>query len=222
MDRRFGWCGYTAAAVILVGACLAASGCRTVSTAVAYLVKGNDLAAEFAGLKGKNVVVVCRPQVALHFRDAGAARDLAEQISKLLGKNVPKIKIVEQQKVAAWVDENTWQEFPEVGRALKADMVVGIDLTSFSLVEGPTLYRGRASLAVKVYDLSKEKSQEVVFEKSLPQAVYPPNLSIPFSERTEPQFRHEFVLVLADQIARHFYAHDQYTDVGLDSRAGLN
>ena len=42
---------------------------------------------------------------------------------------------------------------------------------------------------------------------------------MPTSERTEPEFRHEFVLVLADQIARHFYAHDPYADMGQDAAA---
>jgi hypothetical protein len=222
MDRRSGWCRHTAIAVILVAVALAGSGCN-VLTMFAYLVQGPDSPPDFAGLKDKKVVVVCRPHASLSFRDAGAARDLAEQISKLLGKNVPKIKVIDQQKLAVWADQKNppWREFREVGEALKADMVVGIDLTSFSLGEGPTLYRGRASLDMKVYDLSKEKGQEVVFEKSFPQAVYPPNLSVPISEKSEPEFRHEFVLILADQLARHFYAHDQYADVGLDSRAGL-
>ena len=39
----------------------------------------------------------------------------------------------------------------------------------------------------------------------------------PRPERTEPEFRREFLLVLANQIARHFFTHDPNEDVGLDA-----
>ena len=35
----------------------------------------------------------------------------------------------------------------------------------------------------------------------------------------EAEFRREFVAVLADQIARHFYAHDPYADLAQDAAA---
>ncbi|MGA2067712.1 MAG: hypothetical protein ABSG86_22280 [Thermoguttaceae bacterium] len=224
MDRRFGRLRAAAAAVVLAGAMLASGGClREMLTTAGYLINGTDVPAEFAGLRNKKVVLVCRPLVGLQYRDAGAARDLALQIGKLLVKHDPKIKVVDQQKVLAWADEHAWEDYCQVGRALGADMVIGIDVTAFNLVDGPTLYRGRASLEVKVYDLSKAKDQEVVFEKSLPQAVYPADSigSVPISEYSEPEFRHRFVLVLADQIGRFFYAHDAYTNPGSDPTGGL-
>ena len=63
------------------------------------------------------------------------------------------------------------------------------------------------------------KDGKMVFEKDIPQSVYPPNSAVPTSERTEPAFRREFVAVLADQIARYFYAHDPYADLGQDATA---
>ncbi|MCK4686266.1 MAG: hypothetical protein KAT44_14975, partial [Pirellulales bacterium] len=58
---------------------LTASGCSTVLT-VAYLFHPEDVAAEYSGLRGKHVVVVCKPIVELEFTDAGTARELAERI----------------------------------------------------------------------------------------------------------------------------------------------
>ena len=119
--------------------------------------------------------------------------------------------------MAKWTDENTWEEYTEVGKAMKADMVVGIDLESFSLFQGQTLYQGKANATIRVYDC--QERGKMVFEKELPQAIYPPNSAVPTSERTEAEFRREFVAVLADQIARHFYAHDPYADVAQDASA---
>jgi hypothetical protein len=203
--------------MFLLAASMPALGCRSLLTTAVYLFKGTDVDPDYAGLKGKKVAVVCRPLVNLQYRNANAHRDLAEQITTLLKEKVPKIKIIEQRKVAKWTDENTWEEFPEVGKALKADLVVGVDLESFSIFQGQTLYQGKANAVVRVYDC--RDGNKKVFEKTVPQAVYPPSGGIPTSERQESEFRHEFVMVLADQIARHFYAHDPYADVGLDAAA---
>jgi hypothetical protein len=94
---------------------------------------------------------------------------------------------------------------------------VGVDLEGFSLYQGQTLYQGKANAAIRVYDC--KKGGKMVFEKNLPQSVYPPNTYVPTSERTEPDFRSEFVGVLADQIARYFYSHDPYADFGQDATA---
>ena len=45
--------------------------------------------------------------VALQYRNSSVARDLAQQITTLLEKNVPKIHVVDQRKVNKWLDENT-------------------------------------------------------------------------------------------------------------------
>ena len=130
---------------------------------------------------------------------------------------MPKIKVIDQRKIAKWTDENTWDEYPEVAKAMKADMVVGVDLESFSLYLGQTLYQGKANASIHVFDCKKNGKE--VFHKSIPQCIYPPNGAIATSERTEPDFRNEFVGVLADQIARHFYSHDPYADYGQDAAA---
>ena len=182
-----------------------------------YLIQGTDVDADFKDLKGKKVAVVCRPMVSLQYRNANVNRELAQQITLLLQEKVSKIKTVDQRKITKWTDENSWEEYPEVGKAVKADMVVGIDLEGFSLYQGQTLYQGKANAVLRVYDC--KKGGKMVFEKILPASVYPPNSAVPTSERTEPEFRREFVLVLADQIARHFYAHDPYGDMGQDAAA---
>jgi hypothetical protein len=205
--------------VVLLGltVCGAFSGCQGLLVTAYYFINGTDDAAEYNGLKEKKVVVVCRPLVAVHYRNQNVARDLSQQVSVLLKEKVKKIKVVDQRKVNKWCDENSWEEYAAVGKALKADMVVGIDIESFTIYQGQTLYQGNASSTVHVFDC-KEGDKEV-FAKQMPQTVYPPSTGIATSERHEDEFRAEFVKVLASRVARHFYAHDAFDDVALDAQA---
>lgn len=208
---------YLLAALTLVLAVVPAAGCVGLLTTVMFLWKGTDLPAEYDGLKGKKVAVVCQPLVALQYRNSTAAKDLAREISKLLKQKVSKIQIIEQRKVDEWIDENTWDEYAQIGKALKADLVVGVDLEDFSIYEGQTLYQGKANVTLKVVDCND--SGTIVFERHMPQVVYPPNHGIATTERQEPQFRREFVVVLADQIARYFYPHDAFQEYAVDAKA---
>jgi hypothetical protein len=216
MDRRWQNCRYLAALAVL--AVVLASGCNMFKMAV-YLIQGTDQNAEFAGLRGKKVVVVCSSPASLTWSNASAGKQLAQQIGRLLETNDRKIIVIDQQKVATWMDENTWQQPTEVGKALGADMVLGVDLASFSILNGQTLYQGKAIVSFKVFDL-KDKDR-VVFEKVLPETSYPPSSGVPIGDRPEAEFRREFVGMLADQVGRHFYAHDAHADIGLDAKAGL-
>ena len=121
------------------GLLLSASGCSTILT-VAYLFHPEDVPAEYSGLRGKHVVVVCKPIVELEFTDAGTARELAERIGANIRENVRGVKIISQQEVSRWLDENAWVDYPTLGKSVDADLVVGIDLDHFSLHEGSTLF----------------------------------------------------------------------------------
>ncbi len=192
-------------ALMLLALTAAAGGCASALATVMWVVKGPDLPAEYDGLRGKRVVVVCRPLSSSLYANPGVAKDVSRQVSVLLKQHVSKIEVVDQRKVAEWIDTNTWDEYTQIGEALEADLVLGIDLEHFSIYQSQTLYQGKANFAVKVYDCT---TGEVVFEKQPPQTIYPPNHVVSTHDRQESDFRREFVKILSDQIARHFYAHD--------------
>lgn len=209
----------TLALLALTGGLLSSSGCTLMATAM-YVIQGANTAADFDGLRGKRVAVVCRPVTSLHFRDSSVSRDLAKQVGTLLEKHVPKIEIVDQREVFEWADENDWEEYVDIGKAVKADVVVGLDLEEFNLYQGQTLYQGKANLKVTVFDVATGK--EPVFERNLPQSVYPPNAAIPAGEKPEAQFRRQFVAYLARQVAHYFYDHDPTVEFANDSTALLD
>jgi hypothetical protein len=213
LRRRSAWMSMgTALAVLLL-----ASGCTNGLFTLVYMLNGGDVDPDYNGLKGKTVAVVCRPVSGIEYGTSKAAANLSQEIGTLLQKNGKKIKIIDQDKVAQWCDNHTWEEYPEVGKAVGADMVVGVDLEHFSLLQGQTLYQGRAKSTIQVYDCTN--GGKLVWEKHPPQTVYPPNACVPTSDVQERDFRQEFLRVLADQIARHFYAHDPHADLGQDTAA---
>ena len=141
----------------------------------------------------------------LEFSDAGSARELARLIDAQLEKNVRKAKIIGQQEVARWLDEHAWVDYETVGKSLDADYVVGIDLERFRLHEGSTLYRGRATATVRVYDIAKG---EVAFEKRIDDFAFPANSAIPATDRSETEFRGMFLQMLSQRISRLFHAYE--------------
>lgn len=201
--------------LVLATTIASTGGCTSMLFTAAYLFKGNDVPAECDKLREKRVVVVCRAMVNLQYNLARVDQDLAQEVGNLLRQNVSKIKVVDHRKVAEWMDEHTWEDYVEVGKALNADLVVGIDLERFSLHKSQTLYQGRANTEIKVFDCQTGK---LVFRKRPPEAVYPPNREVQASEIQESDFRRQFVRVLADQLARHFYAHDRYENFALDAK----
>ena len=142
MDRpsvRYG----IALALALTMAVLPAFGCRSALATVMFLFKGTDEDPEFAELEGQEggrgvpaagvaAISQCERQPRSgRANHAPAAGERAQD------------QDVDQRKIAKWTDENTWEEYSEVGKALKADMVVGIDLEGFSFSKGRRSIRAR-------------------------------------------------------------------------------
>lgn len=185
-------------------------GCTKALVTAAYLIKGTNDPAEFDELKDKRVAVVCRSQVDLGFEAAGVDKQLALAVGDLLRKNGRRIKVVDQREVDNWIDENAWQDFSDIGRALEdCDMVVGIDLLSFSLYQGQTLYQGNAEVKLIVCDMSHDGKP--AWEKSMNTVTYPLNNGRPAQDEPPAQFRRKYVDVLAKEISEHFYPHDHFS-----------
>ena len=205
MDRLFSRRLRRLSALALAASVVIASGCMGPMLTAMYLFGAADMKAEYDGLKKQNVVVVCHPLTDLQYSNMHAAKDIAEQIGQKLKANVSGLKLVDQQKVDKWMDENQWEESVEIGRALEADKVVVVELENFSVLLGQTLYQGQASYVLKVVDC---ETGETEYDVTPNPVCWPPNSPIPTQEKPECRFRKQFIGVLADQIARHFYAHD--------------
>ena len=200
---------------LLAGTVVASSGCARMLATALYMSRGNQVDPDFKGLEGKKVAVVVRPVAQLSYTTGRVESDLARALGNRLQQNVKKIKLVDPQRVDEWTDVHEWTDFAEIGRGVEAERVVGIDLQDFQLMPGQTLYQGRAKVSLKVLDITD--GAKTVFQKHLPQVVYPPNASRPAAETQQEQFRREFVEELAETIGRTFYPYDAKLDYARDT-----
>ena len=216
MDRRSLSLRWLVLALSLALLSAATVGCKSLMESVAIFTNGFDDPAEWDGLKGKKVVVVCKPLTEMEFNNQRVDHALAEEISEYLKANVKKIQIIDSQKVATLMDEKGMDDYLEIGKALKAEKVVAIDIESFGVLDGQTLFKGRATVRIQVYDVAEK---QVEWHKSPPQFEYPRIGSTPAQDFPEIEFRNKFVGILAKQIARCFYPHDPREDCGSDAES---
>jgi hypothetical protein len=206
--------GLLLAATMLVSA----GGCPALLATGIYVWEGGNLVpAECDALRDERVVVMCRPPSSHEYRHAGASRTIAQRVSELLVENVKGIDVVNPREVDNWVDESDWGDFRELAEAVKADMVVHVELDDFELYKGKTLYQGRANVTVTVYDM-RERGREV-WQRQLGEILYPLNSGIPAQDKPVQQFEREFVGIVAEQIAVNFYKHDPHAGFAMDALA---
>ena len=191
----------------------ASAGCGLVVNLI-HAGWGHMVPAEFEGLSDHRVAVVCVSSSA-SYGPLPVSEMVARQVGSLLVQKVRHIELIEQQTIDQWIDENDWNQidYLEIGHGVGADRLVAIDLLSFSLHEGQTMYKGRAELDIKVYDLDNNK---VVFSNSPAELQFPQNAGQHTTDISEKEFRKRFVSVVANRIARHFYAYDFKDDFARD------
>ena len=199
-----------------VAVTVTATGCLSTMANLINAGWGNMVPAQFDGLREKRVAVVCVSGSSA-FGPSSASTTIARQVTRSLKQNVRDIQIIEQQQVERWIDENDWNQvdYLEIGQGVGADLLVAIDLKSFSLHDGQTMYRGRAEVSVTVYDPAN--NEEEVFHISPPQYEYPKNTGQHTADISEAEFRRKFINFVSLRIARYFYPYEVRDDYANDT-----
>jgi hypothetical protein len=209
----------TAAALLLLAAtCLVSTGCRSLLATAVYMWNGgNVVPAEYEGLEGQRVVVLCRPPASYEYTNAGAARAIGTRVSTLLAENVKDIDVVSPREVDNWIDEQDAENWKDLGTSVKAQKVVFIELDDFGLYKGKTLYQGSAEVNLTVYDMTDRAKQS--FSRRLGQVLFPRNSGIPSADKPVQQFERQFCEIVATQVSEYFYKHDPNASYALDAMA---
>ena len=194
---------------------LANTGCTGFAAYVLHAWKGNMVPAEFYGLEGRRVAVVCMSD-SISAGPNSVSEMLAAAVHRLLSQNVSDIDLVDRQEIADWTDNYDKDRIDplEIGKGVDAEMIVAIDLMPLKLRDGQTLLRGRADAAVSVYDLTSDDRE--VFSRRPPQIVYPVTSAYSSTDMSLRRFRRRFIAVIAQRLSRYFYEYDLKEDFARD------
>ena len=193
---------------------LPAIGCGAVAQLL-YVVKGHEDPAEFEGLEKQRVAVVCISDASAYGPDK-----LTTAISNVVGLKLETygkdIEVVPQRELERWVDENGWDEtnFVSLGRGVGAQKVLAIDIASYSIHEGRTIYKGRTDMTAKVLDVANNGEVEYIHGPELYEF---PRDGRPAIQMTDRKFESLFLAKLTDRIAKRFYKHDRLESVAEDA-----
>jgi hypothetical protein len=126
--------------------------------------------------------------------------EIASMVAYRLAAN--KINIVHPDTVHAWLDEHPdWEKAEEVGKGLKADYVVEIELESFSLYEehSASLFRGRAEGYVNVHEIDADGFGKRIYSKDL-SFIFPTEVPRSTYDQTPTSFKREYLTRLSELI----------------------
>ena len=147
-------------------------------------------------------------------------RDLNEKVAREIfdyfetKKLTGKREVVRAAKVHKWQDEHpNWMNLDcgEIGRALRVDYLVVLEVRSMTLYEensSRTLYKGHAEMNVQVYRISAD-SHEMVYSNPRLVVDFPTkDRPIPVADISFQRFRDGFVDELAKRISWVFVPHE--------------
>ena len=202
-------------ALIIAAGLLTLPGCVGFLSQLIYTIKGNDVEPPFDGLNGKRVAVVCVSDASAYGPDT-LSYTISQAVGILLSNGLDKeSQIIAPARIESWIDSQGWNEteYVELGKGVEADMVVAIEIGSYSLTEGSTLFQGRSDVTVTVYDI--EEGGQVPYSAAPEHFVFPRHArpSIQISER---EFEAFYLAHLTQMVAHHFIVHDRLEAFALD------
>lgn len=204
-------------ALVLLASCvlLTQTGCLGLLSNLMHAVGADRIPPEYEGLAKSKVAIVTMTDQS-QYSDDVAARLLTRKVSDVLSMEVKEMTLVHDEAIQKWRDTHGWEtiDYLEMGKEVKADKLLAIEMTDMRLRDGATLYRGRAAILITVYDIATEK---VVFRKEIDEYTYPAQAGQYTSETTETKFRKLFLSMLAKQISRTFHSYDFADTVALDA-----
>lgn len=196
--------------------CLVSSvGCMGGLAQLLYVIKGHKIPAEYNDLEGKKVAVICISDASAYGPDT-----LTDTISKLvsmkLQSGVKGIKVIPAKTIEDWADRNAWDEadFNAIGEGVEADVVVGIQISDYSIKEGSTLYQGRCEMTATVFDI---KNEGQVSYSIGPDEFQFPEQPRPAIQTNDRKFEAVYLAKLAEFISRRFCAYDRMEMVAEDA-----
>ena len=201
---------------LLVGLILPITGCVGMVAHALYVIKGDKIPAAYEGMEEKRVAVVCS-SVSPANGPTSPSGMIARQVSTILQSRVDDIDVVRQEEIADWIDRNDWDEidYTEIGRGVNADLLLLLDVQSFSIRDGQTLYKGRATVQTTVFDI--QDRGKVAYQADTFDFTFPENGAKHTTETNEASFRRAYIGALSRHLAKEFFAYEKSEDFAHDA-----
>jgi hypothetical protein len=214
-NRQFNRRNYCLFAAFLAVGLLTLPGCVGVLSQLIYTVKGHQVQPEFKGLDGKRVAVVVVSDASAYGPDT-LTYTVAQAVGIRLANGLKDSQVIAPAKIEEWIDTNGWNEteYVELGKGVDADMVLAIEIASYSLTEGSTLFKGRSDVTLTVYDI--ENDGQVPFSTTPKHFAFPKN-GRPAIQTSEREFEAFYLSQLTTMIGNHFVVHDRLESVANDA-----
>ncbi len=199
--RRVRW---LAVALVI---CLPNSGCNPfVALYFLFLLPRPKVPAACEALEGQKVLVYAYASPNARFECPTVAQEINRRVARVIKENVSKVELVDLHEAESYLDANPDSDIRKVAKHFGATRALYIEINHFSLYERESaqLYRGRAQIHLKVYDI--EKDGELVWEDYL-DLVYPGVRPVPTSDVSYTAFRLKVYQYVSRRIATRFFAY---------------
>lgn len=214
VDQRSYWNLFALGAMALLLA--TNTGCLArLAANLLYAIRGNDLPAEFDGLKDKRFAIICNTSGTIASEAVNSM--LTSNIVSSLSRNLPKANIVRQDEIDRVVEKEDWTDSDQqrIGESVKADYLVNVYVDNLKIRDGATLFRGQCDIKVVVHDV--KNGGRIAFEKEIIEHSFPKNGGTPITDTTEARFRSAYLQLVGYRIASLFHSVDPGFDVALDA-----
>jgi len=204
--------------LLLLGAIGISSGCIGATANLMYMLYGLKVDAEYEGLEDSRVAIIVVSDASAYGPDT-LTSVVGRAMAIRLKQNVEGITLIPQNVVENWKDTHGWDQvdFRAIGKGVNADKVIGIEIGSYSIKEGSTLFKGRSMVTTTVFDLTEEGAGEAVFSQGPAEYLFPKGHARPAISTNERAFEAVYLAKLVDNIARNFYPYDKAEGVAEDA-----
>lgn len=203
--------------VILIAALVTLTGCMPMMDRIAYVIRGTDVPAPYDKLVGKRTAIICVSESSAFGPDSVSSA-VTRMVGATLLAKVKKIQVVPTLEVEKWVDENDWEgkDYLALGKGVKADRLIAIEISDYSIHEGKTLHKGRINVEMTVYELEDAKGPTVGHTYRLSQYEFPKN-GTPSIQSSDRQFEQKFLARVCQLLTNQFVKHDRHDNVAEDA-----
>jgi hypothetical protein len=205
---------------LVLATVITATGCLPMLDRIAYVIRGTDIPAPYDKLAGKRTAIVCLSEASAFGPDS-VSNAVTRMVGATLLAKVKKIQIVPTLEIEKWVDENDWEgrDYLALGKGVKADRLIAIEISNYSIHEGKTLHKGRINVAMTVFEFDGKKGPVVGHTYRLSQYEFPKN-GRPSIQSTDREFESFFLARVCRLLTNQFVKHDRFDSVADEAMLG--